>query len=531
MTLAPLDPDRRNNFWYSRGSHPTVIVFLHGIFSDSRSCWKNTSRTPSVLWPDLILADQRIADPSIYLAGYHTALNAGDFPVSQCAREVFDALRRPESDGTPPVLDSKQLIFVCHSTGGIVARYMLEKYRDQFEDKDIGLLLIASPSLGSGWANLAGLAAKYYNQRLGQQLRWNNEELQDLHGRFKDLVDQRASLMPGLYGREAAEHQMVFRDWIPSCLLWAAPPRWKVVNNLSAGQYFGSVKTLPNSNHFTAVKPDSVNHPGHQLLVDFWLDFQHQINQRALVRMESSTPTRPVSTAPIEATFLEGGALDRHAFTAFNATEQPAAHVFAYVEIQDLAAFREHYRDAINTMLEDPLISTVPELAATLRLGRFRFRDLDPELRLRFIDLVGELTFEAYVAWSQVPRGAEEVISLLANLLFIRLRGTDRDSIEIALAEPSATMKSAIVSAIELATSRIRRVDARTILGELKEAPAADAAGVVTQFIADVILTRLTEPGSPMARAFARIHPAKVRLINDFDRSEYFSRRRPLPSS
>ncbi len=38
----------------------------------------------------------------------------------------------------------------------------------------------------------------------------------------------------------------------------------------SAGRYFGAPVLLRNTNHFTCVKPDSLTHPAHELLVDFW---------------------------------------------------------------------------------------------------------------------------------------------------------------------------------------------------------------------------------------------------------------------
>ena len=31
--------DRKYNFWYGRGDRTSAVVFVHGIFSDSRDCW------------------------------------------------------------------------------------------------------------------------------------------------------------------------------------------------------------------------------------------------------------------------------------------------------------------------------------------------------------------------------------------------------------------------------------------------------------------------------------------------------------
>src|SRR6266852_6295160 len=98
--------ERANNFWYVHNDSDTVLVFLHGIFSDSRGCWLSAQRDEkqAVFWPDLVRQDKRIGNPSIYLAGFHTALDAGDFAIADCAREVKEALERIDSDGKAPVI-------------------------------------------------------------------------------------------------------------------------------------------------------------------------------------------------------------------------------------------------------------------------------------------------------------------------------------------------------------------------------------------------------------------------------------------
>ena len=86
----PTPTGRANNFWYVRNDSRTAIVFVHGIFSDSRGCWlsSESGSDEATFWPDLIRADPRIGKPAIYLAGFHTSLEAGDFSIAQCAREV-----------------------------------------------------------------------------------------------------------------------------------------------------------------------------------------------------------------------------------------------------------------------------------------------------------------------------------------------------------------------------------------------------------------------------------------------------------
>lgn len=289
----PTPNDQENNFWYVFNDSPTVIVFVHGIFSDSRGCWlfHNSETSERVFWPDLIYEDNRFDSPSIYLAGYHTKITEGDFPIAQCAREILENIRMVDTNGTPAVLDKQNVIFVCHSTGGIVVRYLLERSEELFRDKGVGIALIASPSLGSVWANVAALAAKYYNQRLGLQLRKGGAEIEDVRGRFQDLVNQRVKRMPKLFGMEACETKMILRDRIPRWIQWVLPNRLRVVNTISAGQHFGEVKYLPDTDHFSSVKPNGLNHPSHKFIVTFMIEFRKEI----LMEIENTTTGHSLS--------------------------------------------------------------------------------------------------------------------------------------------------------------------------------------------------------------------------------------------
>lgn len=70
-TLAPLPmPDERaNNFWYVDDGADTVVVFVHGIFSSSRTCWlfEDGATGRKVFWPDLVRADRQLGRTAIYL--------------------------------------------------------------------------------------------------------------------------------------------------------------------------------------------------------------------------------------------------------------------------------------------------------------------------------------------------------------------------------------------------------------------------------------------------------------------------------
>ena len=276
MDRLKLPDPGQNNLWHCRQSPETVFVFVHGIFSDSRSCWLyvNPKTKQQVYWPDLLVADPRFNGPSIFLGGYYTDIDAGPYEIRNCADELFRALTRIGVDGQRPVLQYPCIVFVCHSTGGIVVRYLLEKEADRFHDKEVGLVLIASPSYGSALASKLDLLSQFYNQQLGIQLQWGSWSLRDLDARFKDLVHQRLQI-PKLRGVEAYENHFILHSRF-------FPNRQVVVTEESAGRYFGAPVLLRNTNHFSSVKPDGITHPAHELLVDFWSREFGTSNARAI---------------------------------------------------------------------------------------------------------------------------------------------------------------------------------------------------------------------------------------------------------
>jgi len=262
--MRKLPPEGENNLWYEYNDSNTVIVFVHGILSDSRGCWLYNDKTNpenNRYWPEMILEEKRIGKVSIFLGGFYTKFDSGDYKVENCSYEIFKALNRTDKEGRQPPINKKNIVFICHSTGGIVIRYMLEREQAVFKDKNIGLILIASPSYGSKLENRLDWLATLYNQQLGKQLKWGNAELQDIDGRFRDLLNDKK--IPCLFGTEAYENHFIFhRKFLPD--------KTRVVTKESAGRYFGAPVLLRNTDHFSTVKPHSFDHPAHELVVDFW---------------------------------------------------------------------------------------------------------------------------------------------------------------------------------------------------------------------------------------------------------------------
>src|SRR5436190_2102528 len=93
-----------------------TVVFLHGILSSGETCWRNEN---GAFWPKLLSQLEEVREVGIYVVSYETGLFSGTYSVS----DVVDALDAQfELD---EVSDSKILVLVCHSIGGIVGRDML----------------------------------------------------------------------------------------------------------------------------------------------------------------------------------------------------------------------------------------------------------------------------------------------------------------------------------------------------------------------------------------------------------------------
>ena len=141
-------------------------------------------------------------------------------------------------------MSRNSIVFVCHSTGGIVVRYLLESNWAQFKDKRVGLVLIASPSYGSTQADKLDLIAKFYKHQLGKQLQWSNWSLKDLDDQFKNMVYSKR--IPNLVGVEAYEnHFVIHRKLLPDITV--------VVTKESAGRYFGAPVLLRKMSRATTI--------------------------------------------------------------------------------------------------------------------------------------------------------------------------------------------------------------------------------------------------------------------------------------
>lgn len=200
----------------------------------------------------MLIDDPRYRAFDVIAPDYFTGLLSTDYGISDCSAELFRAL---ESKSTPhgrSLFHYKAIIFVAHSFGGIITRYLIESHREAFGDKSLGLLLMASPSHGSAFADGIKFLTGLVRHKQRDELSIFSPILDDLDTRFKRLLHSTKPKF-ALHGIEAYEQKRFFGIK-------------KIVTRRSATPYFGEAVNIPNSTHSSIVKPTSVDHPSYLLL-------------------------------------------------------------------------------------------------------------------------------------------------------------------------------------------------------------------------------------------------------------------------
>lgn len=237
------------------GAGAAAAVFVHGFLSNSESCWRHPTGT---YWPELVAADEQLRDVGVYVFRYRTEALSGSYGPGDAA----DALREHlQLDG---VAERRRIFFVCHSMGGIIVRkYLVDNATELAERKtEVGLFLLASPSLGSAYANVVRPIAWLLGQSQAEKLQFSqtNDSLVDLDRSFTNLKE---SNRLRLAGKELIEDRVTGGLHLP----FMRP----LVERFSAARYFAHPYKVPKSDHFSIAKVENSNAVQHRLLRVFIL--------------------------------------------------------------------------------------------------------------------------------------------------------------------------------------------------------------------------------------------------------------------
>lgn len=242
--------------WIRKSNNGFNIIFIHGINS-SESCWKNEN---GAYWPDLLKNEVTLENIGIYTFSYRTGINTGYYSLS----DIVDSLR--EYFSLDKLFKGKGVIFVCHSMGGIVARrFLVSQYSKLVEEGlyNIGLFLVASPSLGSDYANMLSTISRWIGHTQASALKFSQDNvwLNDLD---KDFINLKESERLGIKGKELIEDLPIYLKGFV---------KKQIVEPFSGARYFGESVKIPGSDHSTIASPSSKDSFQHRILIQFINEF------------------------------------------------------------------------------------------------------------------------------------------------------------------------------------------------------------------------------------------------------------------
>jgi pimeloyl-ACP methyl ester carboxylesterase len=175
------------------------IVFIHGLGGDLEKTWQLNANT---FWPQWIADD--FANCDVFVAGYNSSKFAGALSgrgasIQDISSILADELISRESRAL-------NLLLICHSLGGLVAKQMLRKCEDSsasdFNDLGRcikGIVFMGTPHQGSNFASAINAILNDFTSTQAKQLEYSDAMLVDLNEHFRSLVNRRSVEVKSFY--------------------------------------------------------------------------------------------------------------------------------------------------------------------------------------------------------------------------------------------------------------------------------------------------------------------------------------------
>lgn len=227
------------SFFQRRDRTKSLLVFVHGVLGDPRETWTNASS--GAFFPGLVAKDKIFDGWDIYVVGYPT-------PATKHAPnidELTEGLRR-ELHFEQIWTDYQQVVFVCHSMGGLVTRAFLLKYRD-FADKVKMIYFFSTPSTGSQLSAFGAALSK--------------------NSQFRDMINIVDNTF--ISNQDSSWVASPFPNQIRSYCAYEVQPTFgqSVVTRESATSLCVTRRDPINRNHMDIVKPSNATDEPYQAFV------------------------------------------------------------------------------------------------------------------------------------------------------------------------------------------------------------------------------------------------------------------------
>ncbi|WFP51966.1 alpha/beta fold hydrolase [Methylomonas sp. EFPC3] len=239
--------------WVRKPDSDAAVVFVHGILSSGETCWKHQNGS---YWPELLKQTDAANGWGIYVYSYQTGFFSGTYSLNDVVDDLKERFLNLDH-----LAKHRRIVFVCHSMGGIVARkFLVERVNDLLDRNiEVGFFLVASPSMGSDYANWLAPLAKLLGHTQADALRFTQQNSW-LNGLDKEFRNLKESGRLQLVGKELIEDKFVL---LPGLL------RKQVVEPFAGARNFGEPYKVPGSDHFSIAKPADAQAVQHRLLLAF----------------------------------------------------------------------------------------------------------------------------------------------------------------------------------------------------------------------------------------------------------------------
>lgn len=101
---------------------PRVIIFVHGFTGDSAGTWRNEN---GAYFPSLIATDPTVQQANVFVASYDTHWTKETGTIQSLSELLYAQLSH-----FSVASDHKDMVFICHSLGGLIVERMLIDHPD-----------------------------------------------------------------------------------------------------------------------------------------------------------------------------------------------------------------------------------------------------------------------------------------------------------------------------------------------------------------------------------------------------------------
>lgn len=246
---------------------------------------------------------------------------------------------------------------------------------------------------------------------------------------------------------------------------------------------------------------------------------------RSALRPPLATPS-----SPLVHLFLDETGFDpRSTFAAF-----------ACAVVEDATAVADEIVRLREKLLRDPFLAEHRSALPDLRRRGFHYASNHRDVRHEFIELLIQLPFQAYVCFVEKPSPFDRrswLDRLLGRLLFERLRAHRACAIDICFEQTDSRLARRVreVTAIVETCVAVASRDRGGLPGpvHVRSAGKEEPCLSVADYVCGVVRTYLEKGGEGAsvtypAKDLARLRP-KIRVVHDYLRGVFYTRRNPLP--